>query len=112
MVRLEFQLNDVSVALKDVEAKMFAMIAEKCPQLAKPKLVKSAFSFPNHWQTSKRIRFEFDTEEDRNNVRNSFRQKNASCNQWESRVEGVEVRCPEPAFLFHRNRPLLEMRRL
>ena len=109
MVRLEFQLNDVSVALKDVEAKMFAMIAEKCPQLPKPTVVKSAFSFPN--QTSKRIHFEFETKEDRNTARNSFRQKNAN-NQWESCVEGVEVWCPEPAFLFHRNRPLLEMRRL
>jgi len=109
MIRLEFQITDASVAMNEVEAKMYATFNEKCPNVSKPKVVKSAFSFPN--QTSKRIHFEFESKEDRNSVRNSFRQKNAD-NQWESCVEGVEVWCPEPAFLFHRNRPLLEMRRL
>ena len=32
--------------------------------------------------------------------------------KWESCVENCEVWCPEPAFMFHRNRPLLEMRKL
>ena len=76
-----------------------------------PKLssLRSSTGVPK--QKSTRIHFEFESKEDRNRVRNSFRRKNEE-QKWESAVKGVEVWCPEPAFMFARNRPLFEMRRL
>ena len=109
MLRLEFQDTTPWTELENVESKVFGLIQEKCPDVGKPKVVKSAFKYPK--QESTRIHFEFESKEDRNRVRNSFRRKNDE-QKWESVVQGVEVWCPEPPFMFARNRPLFEMRRL
>ena len=109
MLRLEFQVTTPWTEVGNVESKVFGMIQEKCPDIVKPKVVKSAFKYPN--QESTRIHIEFESKEDRNGVRNAFRRKNEEL-KWESAVKGVEVWCPEPAFMFARNRPLFEMRRL
>ena len=108
-LRLEFQVTTPWTEVGNVESKVFGMIQEKCPDIAKPKVVKAAFKYPS--QESIRIHLEFESKEDRNSVRNSFRRKNEE-QKWESAVKGVEVWCPEPAFMFHRNRPLFELRRL
>ena len=109
MLRLEFQYADPLLALSDVESKVFGLISEMCPSIPKPTVAKAAFKYPN--QTSTRIHLEFESKSSRNTVRNSFRKKNEQ-QKWESCVENCEVWCPEPAFMFHRNRPLLEMRKL